>query len=72
MVGDQTLGNRSGRLVEGGTRRKSLALTLRPAVQPSRSNGGLTYTKPANTDAVSYYKIYPSNAITWGWNFTSL
>lgn len=36
------------------------------------SAGGLSYTQPALTDAVSYYKIAPSNAITFGWNYTSL
>ncbi|ORY91671.1 hypothetical protein BCR35DRAFT_298934 [Leucosporidium creatinivorum] len=34
--------------------------------------GGLTYTNPAATDAVSYYKIASGNPITFGWNYTSL
>ncbi|GAA5908063.1 hypothetical protein JCM6882_000216 [Rhodosporidiobolus microsporus] len=34
--------------------------------------GGLTYLTPAATAAASYYKIAPSNAITFGWNYTSL
>jgi len=33
--------------------------------------GGLTITRPPQT-ATSYYKIAPSNSITFGWNFTSL
>ncbi|GAA6019092.1 hypothetical protein JCM10207_006540 [Rhodosporidiobolus poonsookiae] len=34
--------------------------------------GGLTYLTPAATAAASYYKIAESNAITFGWNYTSL
>lgn len=39
---------------------------------PSCSAGGLSYTRPAITDAISYYKIMENNPITFGWNFTSL
>ncbi|GAA6050016.1 hypothetical protein JCM3770_001915 [Rhodotorula araucariae] len=34
--------------------------------------GGLTYLTPAATAGASYYKIAPDNAITFGWNYTSL
>ncbi|GAA5848757.1 hypothetical protein JCM9279_002934 [Rhodotorula babjevae] len=34
--------------------------------------GGLTYLTPAATAAASYYKIAQDNAITFGWNYTSL
>ncbi|KAK4056556.1 hypothetical protein OIO90_002404 [Microbotryomycetes sp. JL221] len=40
-----------------------------PADAPA---GGLSYTQPAITDAVSYYKIASGNPITFGWEFTSL
>ncbi|KAJ8294406.1 hypothetical protein OF846_002263 [Rhodotorula toruloides] len=34
--------------------------------------GGLTFLTPAATAGASYYKIAPSNPITFGWNYTSL
>ncbi|GAA6029587.1 hypothetical protein JCM8097_000951 [Rhodosporidiobolus ruineniae] len=34
--------------------------------------GGLTYLTPAATAQASYYKIASGNAITFGWNYTSL
>ncbi|TDL16068.1 hypothetical protein BD410DRAFT_777477 [Rickenella mellea] len=34
--------------------------------------GGLTFTQPPHTAAASFYKIAPSQLITFGWNFTSL
>jgi len=46
-------------------------LPLRPFKRTNRA-GGLTYTNPAATDAVSYYKIASGNPITFGWNYTSL
>ncbi|TIA72721.1 hypothetical protein E3P77_00219 [Wallemia ichthyophaga] len=33
--------------------------------------GGLTFTEPPQTKT-SYYKVAPDNAITFGWNLTSL
>ena len=39
-----------------------------PATAPA---GGLTITQPPQT-ATSYYKIAPSQNVTFGWNFTSL
>jgi hypothetical protein len=34
--------------------------------------GGLTITQPPQTAAASFYKIAPSQTITFGWEFTSL
>ena len=34
--------------------------------------GMLSFTQPPQTAAASYYKIAPSNPITFGWNFTYL
>ncbi|KAF8579666.1 hypothetical protein K439DRAFT_1416093 [Ramaria rubella] len=34
--------------------------------------GGVQFTRPAQTAAASYYKIAPSELITFGWNLTSL
>lgn len=34
--------------------------------------GVLSFTQPPQTAAASYYKISPSNPITFGWNFTYL
>ncbi|KAL8290066.1 hypothetical protein RQP46_003005 [Phenoliferia psychrophenolica] len=36
------------------------------SIPQTAAQGGLSYTKPAITDAVSFYKIAPSNAITFG------
>jgi hypothetical protein len=53
------------------TRMTADTLPLRPFKRTNRA-GGLTYTNPAATDAVSYYKIASGNPITFGWNYTSL
>ncbi|KAM0745752.1 hypothetical protein T439DRAFT_136008 [Meredithblackwellia eburnea MCA 4105] len=42
------------------------------SIPATAAQGGLSYTKPAATDAVSYYKIASGNLVTFGWNFTSL
>jgi len=34
--------------------------------------GVLSFTQPPQTAAASYYKIAPSQSITFGWNFTQL
>ncbi|PCH45084.1 hypothetical protein WOLCODRAFT_27226 [Wolfiporia cocos MD-104 SS10] len=41
------------------------------SIPATAAAGGLTITKPPQT-ATSYYKIAPSNTITFAWNFTSL
>lgn len=41
------------------------------SIPQSAPAGGLTITQPPQT-ATSYFKIAPSNTITFAWNFTSL
>ncbi|OCH93326.1 hypothetical protein OBBRIDRAFT_702944, partial [Obba rivulosa] len=41
------------------------------SIPQTAAAGGLTITKPPQT-ATSYFKIAPSNTITFAWNFTSL
>ncbi|KAK4705849.1 hypothetical protein P7C70_g341, partial [Phenoliferia sp. Uapishka_3] len=50
----------------------SSATSSSVSIPTDAAQGGLSYVKPALTDAVSYYKIYPSNPITFAWNYTSL
>lgn len=42
------------------------------SVPQTAAAGGLLFTQPPQTAAASYYKIAPSNPITFGWNFTSV
>ena len=57
----QASGSNSG----GGSSSTSVDI---PATAPA---GGLSITQPPQT-ATSYYKIAPSQNVTFGWNFTSL
>lgn len=51
-----------------------MAATATPTVSvpQSAAAGGLLFTQPPQTAAASYYKIAPSNPVTFGWNFTSV
>ncbi|KZT66567.1 hypothetical protein DAEQUDRAFT_796522 [Daedalea quercina L-15889] len=49
----------------------SAASSSSVSIPATAAAGGLTITKPPQT-ATSYYKIAPSNNITFAWNFTSL
>lgn len=42
------------------------------SVPETAAAGGLLFTQPPQTAAASYYKIAPSNPVTFGWNFTSV
>jgi hypothetical protein len=42
------------------------------SVPQTAAAGGLLFTQPPQTAAASYYKIAPSNLVTFGWNFTSV
>ncbi len=42
------------------------------SVAQTAAAGGLLFTQPPQTAAASYYKIAPSNLVTFGWNFTSV
>ncbi|KAG8761585.1 hypothetical protein FRC14_002772 [Serendipita sp. 396] len=46
--------------------------TTTPPVEQTGAAGLLSFTQPPQTAALSYYKIAPSNSITFGWNFTSM
>ncbi|GJN89899.1 hypothetical protein Rhopal_002888-T1 [Rhodotorula paludigena] len=46
--------------------------TRNVSIPNTAAAGGLTYLTPAATAGASYYKIAPSNQITFGWNYTSL
>ncbi|KIM22017.1 hypothetical protein M408DRAFT_333135 [Serendipita vermifera MAFF 305830] len=51
-----------------------MAATPTPTVSipQTAAAGGLLFTQPPQTAAASYYKIAPSNPVTFGWNFTSV
>lgn len=42
------------------------------SIPQTAAAGGLTFTQPPQTGAASFYKIAPSQPITFGWNFTAL
>jgi len=43
-----------------------------PTIPQTAAAGGVSITQPPQTAAPSFYKIAPSQLITFGWNFTSL
>lgn len=56
----------SGTAIGSGTGSATLSIPQTAAA------GGLLMTMPPQTATASFYKIAPSNPITFGWNFTSL
>ncbi|KAG8833151.1 hypothetical protein FRC17_011271, partial [Serendipita sp. 399] len=50
----------------------STSTTTAPPIEQTAPGGLLSFTQPPQTAALSYYKIAPSNLITFGWNFTSV
>lgn len=61
-------GSASASASNGGSSTQQSSTSSIPQTAPA---GGLTITQPPQT-ATSYYKIAPSNTITFGWNFTYL
>ena len=42
------------------------------SIPQTAASGGITFTQPAQTGSASFYKIAPSQLVTFGWNFTAL
>jgi hypothetical protein len=55
----------------GGGSGTTSASTSRLSIPPTAAAGGITITQPPQ-GATSFFKIAPSQAITFAWNFTSL
>jgi len=55
-----------------GAQSSSAPSSTTVSIPQTAAAGGLTFTQPPQTAAASFFKIAPSQPITFGWNFTSL